>query len=142
MLAAAADLLDQGQIVNRLSLAVTAIAVAVLLLPVFPASQATVPTAIVVALIGMVEIYLASRVNLNATLLRRLADDATAGHLDVAAFDSALLALRLTPSGGAGQPIARRFAGTRRLLIWQGVAAVAQIIAAIIGGSAVFFSLV
>ena len=138
MLAAAADLLDQGQIINRLSLAVTAIAIAVLLLPVFPASPAIVPTAVLVALIGLAQIFLAARVSLNAALLRRLADDAVADRLDVAAFDSALLALRLIPAGGAGQPIARRFTGTRRLLVWQGAALAAQIAVAIIGGSVVF----
>jgi hypothetical protein len=141
MLAAAADLLDQGQIVNRLSLAVTAIAVAVLLLPVFPASPATVPTATIVALVGLVELFLALRVGLNAALLRRLANDAADDRLDVAAFDSALLALRLIPAGGAGQPIARRFAGTRRLLLWQGAALAVQVVVAIAGGSSVFLNL-
>jgi hypothetical protein len=142
MLAAAADLLDQGQIVNRLSLALTAIAIAVLLLPIFPASVATVPTAVVVALAGLVELFVASRVSLNAALLRRLASDAANDRLDVAAFDSALLALRLTPAGGVGQPIARRFAGTRRLLVWQAAALVAQVLVAIAGGSAVFWDLI
>jgi hypothetical protein len=142
MLAAAADLLDQGQIVNRLSLAVTAIAIAVLLLPVFPASVATVPTAIVVALAGLVQLFMAARVSLNAALLRRLASDAADDRLDVAAFDSALLALKLTPAGGVGQPIARRFAGTRRLLIWQGAALIVQVLVSVVGGSAVFWNLV
>jgi hypothetical protein len=141
MLAAAADLLDQGQIVNRLSLAVTAIAIAVLLLPVFPASSATVPTAIIVALVGLVEIFLALRVSLNAALLRRLANDAADDRLDVAAFDSALLALKLTPAGGAGQPIARRFAGTRRLLVWQSTSLAVQVVVAVVGGSTVFWNL-
>jgi hypothetical protein len=141
MLAAAADLLDQGQIVNRLSLALTAIAIAVLLLPIFPASIATVPTAVVVALAGLVELFVASRVSFNAALLRRLASDAADDRLDVAAFDSALLALRLTPASGVDQPIARRFAGTRRLLVWQAAALVAQVLVAIAGGSAVFWGL-
>lgn len=142
MLAAAADLLDQGQIVNRLSLALTAIAIGVLLLPVFPASPATVPTAAVVALVGLAELFLALRVSLNAALLRRLANDAAADRLDVGAFDSALLALRLTPAGGAGQPIARRFSGTRRLLLWQSAALVVQVVVAIAGGSTVFWNLI
>jgi hypothetical protein len=141
MLAAAADLLDQGQIVNRLSLAVTAIAIAVLLLPVFPASPATVPTAMVVALIGLAELLLALRVSLNAALLRRLANDAAEDRLDVNAFDSALLALKLTPAGGVGQPIAKRFAGTRRLLVWQGAALALQVLVAIAGGASVFLDL-
>lgn len=142
MLAAAADVLDQGQIVNRLSLAVTAIAVGVLLLPVFPASGATVPTATVVALIGLAEIFLATRISLNAALLRRLAEDAAEDRLDVNAFDSALLALKLVPAGKAGQPIARRFVSTRRLIVWQGVALAIQMVAAIIGGTAVFWNVV
>jgi hypothetical protein len=142
MLGAAADLLDQGQIVNRLSLAVTAIAIGVLLLPVFPASAGTVPTATVVALVGLVEIFLAARVSLNAALLRRLANDAAEERLDVNAFDSALVALKLVPTGKAGQPIARRFSGTRRLLLWQGVTLAVQVVAAVIGGTAIFWNVV
>ena len=85
MLAAAADLLDQGQIVNRLSIAVTAIAIAILLLPMLPPSEATLPTAAIVAVVGLIELAVAMRVSLDAALFRRLAEDAAAERLDVAA---------------------------------------------------------
>ena len=53
MLAAAADLLDQGQTVNRLSIALTAIGLGVLLVPMVPLSDATQPTAAIVAVLGV-----------------------------------------------------------------------------------------
>jgi hypothetical protein len=140
MLAAAADLLDQGQIVNRLSIAVTAIAVAILLLPMLPPSEATLPTAAIVAIFGIAELAMAMRVGLDAALFRRLANDAAAERLDVAAFDAALLALKLMSPGKAGRPIARRFAGARRLLIVQGAALLLQLVAALAGGAAIAFN--
>lgn len=140
MLAAAADLLDQGAIINRLSIAVTAIAIAVLLLPMIPASEATLPVAASVALFGVTEIVIAMRVSLDAALFRRLANDAAAERLDVGAFDAAMLALKLMSAGKAGQPIAKRFAGARRLLIVQGAALFLQVAAAIAGGAAIVFN--
>jgi hypothetical protein len=140
MLAAAADLLDQGAIVNRLSIAVTVAAIAILLLPMLPPSEATLPTAAIVALFGIAELAVALRVSLDAALFRRLANDAAAERLDVGAFDAAMLALKLMRAGKAGQPIAKRFAGARRLLVIQGAVLVAQVIAAIVGASAIYFN--
>ena len=140
MLAAAADLLDQGTIINRLSIAVTAIAIAVLLLPMIPASEATLPVAASVALFGVTELVIAMRVSLDAALFRRLANDAAAERLDVGAFDAAMLALKLMSAGKAGQPIAKRFAGARRLLVVQGVTLFLQVAAAIAGGAAITFN--
>ena len=140
MLAAAADLLDQGQILNRLSIAVTAIAIAILLLPMLPPSEATLPTAALVAVFGFAELMIAMRVGLDAALFRRLANDAAGERLDVAAFDAAMLALKLMSAGKAGQPIAKRFAGARRLLIVQGATLFLQVAAAIAGGSAIYFN--
>jgi hypothetical protein len=142
MLAAAADLLDQGQIVNRLSIAVTAIAVAILLLPMLPPSEATLPTAAAVAVLGVAELAVAVRVSLDAALFRRLANDAAAERLDVAAFDAAMLALKLMRPGKAGQPVAKRFAGARRLLVLQGATLFLQTLAAIAGAGAMYFNLV
>ena len=142
MLAAAADLLDQGQLVNRLSVVVTAIALGVVMLPVFPTSEAMVPTAAVIAALGVVELFLAMRVSLDAALFRRLSRDAADDHLDVAAFDAALLALKLIPAGRAGLPIARRFAGAKRLLVIQATTFVLQVVLAIVGGLVMFFQLI
>jgi hypothetical protein len=138
MLAAAADLLDQGQIVNRLSLAVTAIAAAVLLVPVFPASTAFIPTAMLVVLAGIAELLLAVRVGLDAALLRRLAEEAAADRLDVAGFDAALLSLRLMPASKAGRPIPKRFAAAKRLLAIQSAALFVQLAIAMAGAFVMF----
>ena len=54
-----------------------------------------------------------------------------AERLDVAAFDAAMLALKLMSAGKAGQPIAKRFAGARRLLIIQAAMLLLQVAAAI-----------
>ena len=140
MLAAAADLLDQGQIANRLSVAATAIALGVLLLPLVPTSEATAPTAAAVAIIGIVELFLAARVALDAVLFRRLANDAASERLDVAAFDAALLALKIMPADKAGRPIAKRFAGARRLLLLQQAALLLQVLATIAGAASAYFN--
>jgi hypothetical protein len=142
MLAAAADLLDQGVIVNRLSIALTAIAIGVLLLPILPPSEATLPTAAIAAVFGVAELMIAMRVSLDAALFRRLANDAAAERLDVAAFDAAMLALKLMRAGQAGQPIAKRFAGARRLLVVQAIALLLQVATAVAGAAAIFFEFV
>ena len=56
--------------------------------------RATQPTAVAVAIFGVVELYLAGRVAFNAAQFRRLANDAAAERLDIAAFDAALIALK------------------------------------------------
>ena len=133
MLAAAADLLDQGQIVNRLSVAVTAIGLGVLLIPMVPASEATQPTAAAVAVIGLAELFLAARVALSAAHFRRLSNDAAADRLDVAAFDAALIALKLTQAKKAGKPVTKRFIVARRFFFGQIAAFVLQVVAALAG---------
>jgi hypothetical protein len=98
------------------------------------------PTAALVAVIGLIELFMAVRVSLDAALFRRLANDAQAERLDVAAFDAAMLALKLMSTGKAGQPIAKRFAGARRLLIIQGATLFLQVVAAAVGASAIVFN--
>jgi hypothetical protein len=131
MLAAAADLLDQGEIVNRLSRGLTVLAAAILLLPLL-ALMAPV-FAILCALAGMAELALAGRVRLDAALFRRAAADAAADRFDMAAFDAALVTLRLMPAAKAGRPIETRFYGARRLLVLQIASLVVQV--AIIGAA-------
>ena len=119
MLAAAADLLDQGQTVNRLSIALTAIGLGVLLIPMIPASDATQPTAAIVAILGMAELFFATRVAISAAQFRRLAEDALAERLDIAAYDAALVALKFIKVKQAGKPIGRRLDFARRFLFVQ-----------------------
>jgi hypothetical protein len=138
MFAAAADLLDLGQLVNRLSVVGTAIGLGVLLIPMVPTSSATQPTAAAVTVLGIVELILAARVALSAAQFHRLADDAAAERLDVAAFDAALMTLKFMRTKKAGQPIPKRFTGARRFLIAQAIMLLLQVIVAIGGGLELF----
>ena len=138
MLGAAADLLDQGQLLNRLSVVATSIALAVLLLPVFPTTAAMVLVAVSVVAAGLIELYFAIRVGFDAALFRRIGNDAAEDRLDVAAFDNALTALRLLPAGKSGFPIATRIVGAKRLLVYQGIAFLLQMLLAVAGGLSVY----
>jgi hypothetical protein len=140
MLAAAADLLDQGQSVNRLSIALTAIGLGVLLIPMLPASDATQPTAAIVAVLGVIELFFAARVSMNASQFRRLADDAASERLDIAAFDAALVALKLSSVKQAGKPVGRRLDFARRYLVAQILVFVLQVAVAIAGSMSVYFN--
>ena len=94
MLAAAADLLDQGQLLNRLSVAVTAIALAVLLLP--DGSHLRRDGADGRGRRRRAALLSSSSPCGSASMRRSSgvsANDAAAERLDVAAFDAALLAL-------------------------------------------------
>jgi hypothetical protein len=139
MLAAAADLLDQGQLVNRLSVTLTAIAAAVLLLPVFPPSPLASATASLVLVCGLGELYLAVRAGFNAAIFRRLAGQAADDRLNVAAADSALHTLRLLPKRAAAQSMAQRLNGARRLLLVQAALLGFQIVLACGGGAMAYF---
>jgi hypothetical protein len=139
MLAAAADLLDQGRSLNRFSVAVTAIAVGVMLVPDFAGST---PVTILVALAGVVEMFFASRVRFDGRLFARLAIEAADDRLDLAAFDAALSALRLMPDGQVDRRIADRFIAARRLLFLQVAALAAQIAIAVLGALFYYVSFV
>jgi hypothetical protein len=138
MLNAVADLLDQGLIIHRLSVALTAIAAAVLLVPLFPAPPAFIPVAIVVVVAGIAEIFIAIRIGLDAALFRRMAADAAADQLDAAAYDSAVQALRILPLPWSAKPIPKRVVGAKRLLVFQSAALMVQFIAAVSGALAMF----
>jgi hypothetical protein len=144
MLAVAADLLDQGQTVNRLSIALTAIGLGVLLIPMVPASDATQPTAAVVALVGIVELFLAMRVATSAAQFRRLADDASTERLDIAAYDAALAALKFVrvKQKQPGKPIGRRIEVARLFLVAQVGVFVLQVAVAIAGSMTIYFNAV
>ena len=139
MLAAATDLLEQGRSLNRLSVAITAIAVGVMLVPDF---AGTTPVTALVALAGVVELFFASRVRFDGRLFSRLATDAADDRLDLAAFDAALTALRLMPEGQVDRRIADRFLAARRLLLLQALALGAQIAIAVLGALFYYMSFV
>jgi len=140
MLAAAADLLDQGQTVNRLSVALTAIGLGVLLVPMVPLSPATQPTAAIVGLIGIVELAISTRVAVAAARFRRLSEDAAAERLDIASYDEAMVAMKFMPVKQAGKPIGRRFDTARQLFYAQIGAFGLQVAAAIAGAALAYFA--
>ena len=132
--AAAAALLDQGQCADRLSRPITAAsAIVLLLLPAFLGPPPVLLTTILalVVLLGLAELYFAIRVGFDAALFHRLA--AVPEGFDRARLDRALSRLGLMPEAKAGRPIIERIAGARRLLAWQGMTLVAQILLVLFG---------
>ena len=134
LLAATADLLDQAQAMNRLSVAFTAIGVGVMLVPLFPASESLLPIAGIVVLVGLIQLALAMRVGFDAALLRRLSVDAAADRLDMAGADAALAALSFMPGSKPAKPIPRRCADARFRFVLQALALLAQAGLAVFGG--------
>jgi len=77
-----------------------------------------------VAVCGLVELYLAIRVGFDAALFRRLG--VPTDLLDGDGLDRALVRLKLLPPAKTDRPIITRIAGARRLLAWQGTMLGAQ----------------
>ena len=124
-LALTALLLDQGRFAHALAVALTALAAALAL-----AGRGS-PWGFAVIGVGLLELYLAARVGLDAALLRRLATEPrSAAH-----FDPAMRALDLLPESKTGRPWAVRCRGAKRLLVAQGLAVTAQ--CALAAGSAI-----
>jgi hypothetical protein len=129
LLASAAALLDQGRGVDRLSRAVTAAALIILLVLPFAARPSWHLAAgiALVALAGLIEAYLAIRVGFDAALFRQIASGPT---VDFAAMDAALNRLGLLPARKLGRPAQPRIAGARRLLALQVSAFAVQVLLA------------
>lgn len=122
-----AALLAQGERLDALSRMLTAILLATLLLGAGQGSPLTVTALIVGTGAGIVELYLAARVGLDAALFVHLGKDAADGRLDLLAFDAAMTGHGLAPPGMSGRPIARRCRGARRLLVGQASALLIQV---------------
>ena len=125
---AAAALLEQGRRVDALSRPLTVAAlIALVLLPrlAVKTSAALLAVTSLVALCGIVEIYLAMRVDFDRALFRQLASDEDAA--DPELLDTALLALGLLPRAKAGRSLAARIDGTRRLFRHQILTAAGQL---------------
>jgi len=117
VIAAAAYLLDRGRVVDGLSRLLTAAALLVLLLPaVLSASPQRLAAGILaaVALLGILETFLAVRVGFDAALFHRLSTRPDA--IDFDNLDSALMRLGLVRAGRPEQSTADRVAGASRLL--------------------------
>ena len=116
-----ADLLEGGRVVHLLSVALSAGAMAALLLA--PDWRSAIgPGAVLLA--GLVETWMALRVGFDARCFRRIAE--TADDPRLVRFDATMRRLGLMTEGKAGRPLAPRIAGARRLLVRQGAALFAQ----------------
>jgi hypothetical protein len=131
LLAAAAGLLDQGEVIDRLSRPLT-IAALIGLVAGLGVELGALLTAglLLVALAGLMETYLALRTGFDAALFHRLAGDEE-GALDLGQLDAALLKLGLLSK--AGREIEPRVLGARRLLTLQGVALALQVAVVVFG---------
>jgi hypothetical protein len=136
--AIAGALLDQGGRADGLSrLITTAALIALMVWPALPGRPPVLMQVVlgVVALAGLGESYLASRVGFDVALFRRLADRRDTFDLD--RLDSVLLRSNLIAPAKTGRSIAARVSGARRLLQWQGRLLGLQV-ALILGGSGFF----
>ncbi len=127
--AAGALLLEQGKRIDRISRAVTLIAVAGMLLvaslPALSARGAAAPLALVV-LLGLGQAFYALRVDFDARLFAALGSGSppeTLGRLDVA-----LIGLGLLPQAKAGRALEPRLAGAMRLMRWQAALLAGQLL--------------
>ncbi len=118
--AAGALLLEQGKRIDRISRAVTLIAVAGMLLvaslPALSARGAAAPLALVV-LLGLGQAFYALRVDFDARLFAALGSGSPPGTLG--RLDAALIGLGLLPQAKAGRALEPRLAGATRLMRWQ-----------------------
>jgi hypothetical protein len=123
--AAAADLLDQGATINRLSRPLT-IAVGLIIGLGVELGALLVAGLLLVALAGLAETYLAIRIGFDAKLFRRLAegDDPAAA---LGRLDAALIELGVLTESNPERAIEQRASSARRLLVLQGSALVLQV---------------
>jgi hypothetical protein len=124
--AAAADLLDQGAVVDRLSRPITIAALIGLMVGLgLGLGALLIASLLLVVLSGLAETYLALRTGFDAALLRRFA---TGGQgPDVGKLDAALIELGFIAESKTEHAIAERALGARRLLVLQGSALALQV---------------
>lgn len=125
--AAAADLLDQGAIINHLSRPLTVAALIGLIVGLgVELGALLVAGLLLVTLAGLAETYLAIRIGFDAKLFRRLAEGndpvVTPGRLD-----AALIKLGVLTESHPERAIEQRASSARRLLVLQGSALVLQV---------------
>jgi hypothetical protein len=125
---AAADLLDQGAVIDRLSRPLTIAAVIGLIVGLgVELGPMLVAGLLLVTLGGLAETYLAVRTGFDAKLFRRLAQGSESDASHLGKIDTALVELGLIATSRAERPIEQRALGARRLLVLQGSALVLQV---------------
>jgi hypothetical protein len=121
--AAAADLLDQGAIIDRLSRPITIAALIGLMIGLgLGLGPLLIASLLLVTLAGLAETYLAMRTGFEAALFRRVAAGEQGCERDTLA--EALVALGLNTASNTAQ----RALGARKLLVLQGATLVLQIV--------------
>lgn len=130
---ACAALLEQGRKLQALSLMLTGIAVFAALGPQPGRPQMQIAIAVSI-LLGVIALYFAIRVGLDARLMRRLATLADDGRLDLACFDGGLTLAGLRPAAASTRTLGDRIAGAIGLLRNQALATAAQLIV-LVGGA-------
>jgi hypothetical protein len=140
LLACVAALLDQARTVDRLSRPLTAAALIGIL--VYPAaigspSVTLIASAIVIALAGFAQSYLAIRVSFDAALFRQLASAPEPP--DFGEMDQSLTDLGLLPAAKRGRPLSVRIEGARQLMRLQILALLVQVVSVAGGGFALIW---
>jgi hypothetical protein len=134
LLTAAAGLLDQGEVLDRLSRPLTIAALIGLVAGLGVQLGALLTVALLlVASAGLIETYLALRTGFDAALFHRLASDDSQNALDLGKLDAALLELGLLSKAKAGREVEPRVLGARRLLTLQGLALAFQVAVVLFG---------
>lgn len=136
-----AALLHRGQALDRLSLGLTLLALALgLALPwLAPLSLPLHALLLGLVLLGLAQQYWALRVAFDADLLTQLANAPGSLEQRTLDLDRALVELGLLPSARAGRPWAQRTQGTLRLLRIQALLCALQLLLALTGLSIAFF---
>ena len=133
-LAAAASLLDQGEIIDRLSRPLTLAALMGLTVGLgIELGRLLTAGLVLVAVTGLIELYLALRVGFDAALFHRLAGDGNQRVPDLRNLDAALLKLGLLADTKSGRALEPRVSGARRLLFLQAAALVFQVVVIFFG---------
>lgn len=134
-LALTARLLRRGRQIERLSDGISLVALVIGLAPLFVAARHPVLTGMLCALLlalGLAQKYHALRVALDAELIGVLAGDAGRLSSRTRALDQSLYELGLKPAGRERDWLSR-CRGALRLLRWQVVCLVLQVVLALFG---------
>ena len=133
-LAAASSLLGQGEVIDRLSRPLTLAALIGLMIGLGVELGALLTAGLlVVALTGLIELYLALRVGFDAALFHALAGDDKKSAPDLRKLDVALQKLGLLAEAKSARAVEPRILGARRLLTLQAASLVVQVAVILFG---------
>lgn len=131
----AAALLEQAAVIDRVSRPLTLFALAgAVMLPILVRTQALlfVGVAAAIAIAGLIEMYLAVRINFDAALFRQVANASDPPDFDP--LDQSLTSLGLLPASKRGRDASLRIAGALQLMRLQAIALAVQVLSIIGAG--------